>query len=231
MNARQISSFISRALGGFTTRQKKARENRLRRLAENQGLRLTKARRSDPRALDHERRMIVDPHGMIAPVGVLSHGRPSMTLDEVDAWLSDEVGIDAARQRTAHPRPTVHAVRGASTSHDPNVIEHAHRFASEHGRDPSGLLHPFEVEAASLGVDLPDRYWELRPKRTVLEATEALASYRTDQDETERTVASTGSVLTDAANRQILAQRLMDVRHAIDAFLDEVDALERKDQD
>ena len=141
------------------------------------------------------------------------------------------VGIEAARQRTAHPRPTVHAVRAAPASHEPNVIEHAHRFASDHGRDPSGLPHPFKVEACSLGVDLPGSYWQLRPKPTMIEVTEALVSSRTDQDETERTVASTGSVLTDAANRQILAQRLMDVRHAIDAFLDEVDALERKDQD
>ena len=43
----------------------------------------------------------------------------------------------------------------------------------------------------------------LRPERTVLELTEVLASYRIDQDETERTVAKSGSVLTDAATRQM----------------------------
>ena len=73
----------------------------------------------------------------------------------------------------------------------------------------------------------PGSSWQLRPKWTALELTQGLASYRTDQHETERTVAKTGSVLTEPATRQTLAKRLMDVREAIDAFLDEVDALER----
>jgi hypothetical protein len=38
----------------------KARENRARRAAERQGLRLTKSRRRDPRALDYAKYWLVD---------------------------------------------------------------------------------------------------------------------------------------------------------------------------
>jgi hypothetical protein len=59
-------------------------------MAENQGLKLIKARRTDPHALDYGRWMLVDPSGRIAPVGVGDDSRPTMTLDEVEAWLTGE---------------------------------------------------------------------------------------------------------------------------------------------
>lgn len=71
-------------------KEAKARENRLRRRAENRGLRLIKARRTDPLAPDHNRWMIIDPRGSMPPVGAGNDGRPTMTLEEVRVWL--EVG-------------------------------------------------------------------------------------------------------------------------------------------
>jgi len=66
----------------------KVRENRMRRKAERQGLRLDKSRRRDPRASDYGMYMLVD----VATNGVVAGaetGRHSMSLDEVDDWLSD----------------------------------------------------------------------------------------------------------------------------------------------
>jgi hypothetical protein len=66
----------------------KARENKLRRMAERQGLALRKSGRRDPLALSFERWMIVNPYASNAVVdGVGPTGEPSLTLDEVEEFL------------------------------------------------------------------------------------------------------------------------------------------------
>ena len=66
---------------------KKVHENRLRRMAERQGLRLAKCRRRDPMALDFGKyRFIVRRSEWVTrkpPNGLL-------TMDEVEAWLTGE---------------------------------------------------------------------------------------------------------------------------------------------
>lgn len=67
----------------------KVRENRLRRMAERQGVQLKKSRRRDLRALDYGGWMIVDTRFN----GVVAGGSPnafSMSLEDVEAWLTDE---------------------------------------------------------------------------------------------------------------------------------------------
>lgn len=68
----------------------KVRENRLRRMAERQGLALFKSRRRDPRAIDYGCWMIVDPTINAVVAGTAATGRPEMSLDDVEAWLTDE---------------------------------------------------------------------------------------------------------------------------------------------
>jgi hypothetical protein len=68
--------------------EEKVRENRLRRMAERQGLRLVKSRRRDPRALGYGGYMIVDPHRDAAVAGAL--GARSLDLDEVERFLTGE---------------------------------------------------------------------------------------------------------------------------------------------
>lgn len=65
----------------------KVRQNRLRRMAERQGLALAKSRRRDPNALDFGGFMLVDGKTN----AVVAGGDPvpySLTLDEVEAWLT-----------------------------------------------------------------------------------------------------------------------------------------------
>lgn len=65
----------------------KVQENRLRRAAERQGLRLRKSRRRDPRALDFGTYMLVD----YATNSVTAAGHESgygLTLDDVERELS-----------------------------------------------------------------------------------------------------------------------------------------------
>lgn len=65
----------------------KVRQNRLRRMAERQGLSLTKSRRRDPNALDFGGYMLVDS----ATNTVVAGSVPvpfSLSLDEVEAWLT-----------------------------------------------------------------------------------------------------------------------------------------------
>ena len=70
-----------------TDKEVKVKENRLRRAAERQGLRLVKSRRRDPRAFDYGKYMLVDVqtnavvHGLVA-------GRIGADLDDVEAYLS-----------------------------------------------------------------------------------------------------------------------------------------------
>jgi hypothetical protein len=65
----------------------KVLENRLRRMAKRQGLALVKSRRRDPRALDYGMWMIVDP-AINAIVAGAETGRASMSLEEVETWLT-----------------------------------------------------------------------------------------------------------------------------------------------
>lgn len=70
----------------------KVRENLLRRAADRQGLALRKSRTRDPRALDYDRWMIMSLVPGRPDIGAGPTGKPSMTLDEVEANL---MGDDA----------------------------------------------------------------------------------------------------------------------------------------
>ena len=66
----------------------RVRENRLRRVADRQGLRLVKSRRRDPRAVDYRRYMVVDLATGAVVVGAGALGRPVWDLDQVEAYLT-----------------------------------------------------------------------------------------------------------------------------------------------
>lgn len=68
----------------------KVRENRLRRMAERQGLRLLKNPRRDPRAIDYGTYMLVDMNqAAVADFGWDRARVPqgASWLDDVEAWL------------------------------------------------------------------------------------------------------------------------------------------------
>jgi hypothetical protein len=67
----------------------KVRENRLRRMAERQGLRLVKSRRRDPHALDYQLYALVSEDEYQIAGGWQKGGRFGFTLDEVEARLSE----------------------------------------------------------------------------------------------------------------------------------------------
>jgi hypothetical protein len=69
----------------------KIRENRLRRMAERQGLRLAKNPRRDPRAVDYGSYMLLDAHtsAMVADFG-WDHPSYRDHLDDVEAWLTQD---------------------------------------------------------------------------------------------------------------------------------------------
>ena len=71
----------------------KARENRLRRMADRQGYRLVKSRSRDPRARDFGLYGLVDPRtgGTVNPL-LVDRWRCSWSLEQVEAWLSGEGG-------------------------------------------------------------------------------------------------------------------------------------------
>lgn len=71
-----------------TDQDEKVRENRLRRMAERQGLKLVKSRRRDPRAIDYGGWMIVDADTNTAVAGTAGTGRPNYSLDDVEAYLT-----------------------------------------------------------------------------------------------------------------------------------------------
>lgn len=65
----------------------KIRENRLRRMAQRQGLKVVKSRRRDPRALDYGGYMIADE----STNGVVMGGYPwafSASLDDIEDYLT-----------------------------------------------------------------------------------------------------------------------------------------------
>lgn len=75
-------------------RAEKIRENRLRRMAARQGLRLVKSRRRDPRAFDYGRYMLLDEqtNGVVAGTEVI--GQPSWDLDDVEERLNAPRGAE-----------------------------------------------------------------------------------------------------------------------------------------
>jgi hypothetical protein len=64
----------------------KVRENRLRRMAQRQGLRLEKSRRRDPRAFDYGGYMLIKDDGNFAVYGS-SPMAYSASLDDIEAVL------------------------------------------------------------------------------------------------------------------------------------------------
>jgi hypothetical protein len=67
------------------------RAKRLRRIARRRGLDIRKARTRDPRDIEYERWVIIDPYRNAVIAGSDLDGHPSMTLDEVEAWLMTQV--------------------------------------------------------------------------------------------------------------------------------------------
>ncbi len=67
----------------------KVRENKLRRMAERQGLVLVKSRRRDPRSIDYGKYMIADAFTNTVVAGELNTRR-ALTLDEVEEYLNRE---------------------------------------------------------------------------------------------------------------------------------------------
>lgn len=76
----------------------KIRENRLRRMADRQGLALRKSRRRDPRAIDYGAYGLVDPRtgGLVAGAGAL--GRMHWTLDDIEDYLTAETAGERRRR-------------------------------------------------------------------------------------------------------------------------------------
>jgi hypothetical protein len=81
-----ITSSIARSI--TLADPEKVRENRLRRIAERQGLRLVKSRRRDPQAWDYGLWMIVDRETKAVVAGTGAAGRPEFTVDDVEVWLT-----------------------------------------------------------------------------------------------------------------------------------------------
>ncbi|RIX97173.1 hypothetical protein D3218_19120 [Aureimonas flava] len=61
----------------------KVQENRIRRMAERQGMQLKKIRRIDPKAIDYGHFTLSDRDGN--PVSV--EGKPTATADQIEAFL------------------------------------------------------------------------------------------------------------------------------------------------
>ncbi len=84
----------------------KVRENRLRRMAERQGLALVKSRRRDPRAIDYDCWAIVDPESRV------TRGRPMLSLDDVEVALESAPIVDLRRAWRAYLEHPDEARRG-----------------------------------------------------------------------------------------------------------------------
>jgi hypothetical protein len=75
-------------MASATGQSEKVRENRLRAMAKRQGLELHKSRRRDPRAMDYDGWMIVDPFTNSIVAGELNSPR-ALSLDEVERHLTN----------------------------------------------------------------------------------------------------------------------------------------------
>ena len=71
------------------TEDMKVRENRVRRIAERRGFKLTKSRRRDPQAIDFNGYMLADAFTNAAVVGFLPYAY-SASLDEVEEFLNSD---------------------------------------------------------------------------------------------------------------------------------------------
>ncbi len=69
----------------------KVHENRVRRMAERQGLKVEKSRRRDPRAYDFGTYQLVDPNNNTIVAGNHQTGY-GMTIEEVEAALLEDGG-------------------------------------------------------------------------------------------------------------------------------------------
>jgi hypothetical protein len=90
--AGSIAGDMASSIGGNMT-EEKVRENRLRRMAERQGLRLEKSRRRDPRALDYGSYALFDLETGDAKAGAVAGERlprQRFTLDDVEAYLTTD---------------------------------------------------------------------------------------------------------------------------------------------
>jgi hypothetical protein len=65
------------------SQDEKVRENRLRRMADRQGLKLTRSRRRDPRALDYGLYWLAEIRS-----DTLVTSESGMTIDQIEAWLT-----------------------------------------------------------------------------------------------------------------------------------------------
>jgi hypothetical protein len=65
----------------------KTYENRLRRMAQRQGLRIEKSRRRDPRAVDYGGYMLIEASRNELVLGA-SHHAYDATLDEIESYLN-----------------------------------------------------------------------------------------------------------------------------------------------
>lgn len=75
----------------MTNTPHKVRENRLRRAARRQGLRLERSRRRDPRAIGHGTCRLVDTAGNTIVAGGFTGDGYGMDLDDVARALGDAV--------------------------------------------------------------------------------------------------------------------------------------------
>lgn len=66
----------------------KVYENRMRRMAERQGLRLVKSKRRDPRAIDFGKFMLTDADTGAIVAGASGTGRAEFSLADVEAHLT-----------------------------------------------------------------------------------------------------------------------------------------------
>jgi Cdc6-like AAA superfamily ATPase len=89
----------------------KVRENRLRRMAERQGLRLEKSRRRDPRAIDYGMYTLVDPNSNAIVAGAEGTGRPNFSLDDVEAFLTSDERANEVRRRIRENLPSGTAMK------------------------------------------------------------------------------------------------------------------------
>jgi hypothetical protein len=66
----------------------KVRENRLRRMADRQGLRYQVSRRRDPRAIDYGRVWLTDKDTNTVVTSFTPGEGPGTVLDQAEAWLT-----------------------------------------------------------------------------------------------------------------------------------------------
>jgi hypothetical protein len=124
----------------------KVREARLRRMAERRGLKVVKSRRRDPLAVDYGRYVIVDP-GSNRPVAGEFASASTMTLDDVEAWLTSpgpenvEVVIKDGHRIVRRTRTLADGKLLVREHSFPDAVRHHYRPA---GTDEDVLLYQGE---------------------------------------------------------------------------------------